>query len=223
MPGNVIEFLGSHVRDHPPPFPANQDIPGWFKQMPAEATTPGDEPTLTLKKCPPFLDAMTSGYLIPVCVDIQFEMEPDGLRFATALPILEVHPLRQIAGAPFAGRQVVVKFLNPWIVRTAPGYSSLFVQPLNRFDIPFHVLAGVVETDVYYREVNFPAICMLQPGQKFLLKKGTPIVQVIPILRESCNFSLGHTDTERRKVFEKGFEGAAGHYKEHYWQRKEFR
>ena len=28
------------------------------------------------------------------------------------------------------------------------------------------VLAGIVETDLYYREVSFPALCLMRPGQR---------------------------------------------------------
>jgi hypothetical protein len=32
----------------------------------------------TLKRCPPFLTAMTAGYIIPAPADVQFKMSADG-------------------------------------------------------------------------------------------------------------------------------------------------
>ena len=42
----------------------------------------------------------------------------------------------------------VLKFVNPWVVKTPPGYSALFVPPLNRIETPFTFFSGVVETVV---------------------------------------------------------------------------
>ena len=48
----------------PRPIPAVQGLPEWFKSMPAKAfdLTMGSE-TETVKRCPPFIDAMTYGFL----------------------------------------------------------------------------------------------------------------------------------------------------------------
>ena len=51
----------------PPPTLAGQGLPGWLKAMPMQAYSPvvaaQDD---TVKRCPPFVDAMTSGFLIPL-------------------------------------------------------------------------------------------------------------------------------------------------------------
>jgi hypothetical protein len=38
--------------------------------MPAEVPRPGEEPDRTLNLCPPYLDAITSGYIIPLSGDL---------------------------------------------------------------------------------------------------------------------------------------------------------
>ena len=50
------------------------------------------------------------------------------------------------------------KILNPWIITTPPGYSTLFVPPLNNSDDRFSIIAGIVDTDTFKNEINFPIV-----------------------------------------------------------------
>src|SRR5207237_6101100 len=56
----------------PRPVPAVQGLPDWFKSLPLKAFNPtmGEE-SFTVKKCPPFIDAMTYGFLIPLATDLE--------------------------------------------------------------------------------------------------------------------------------------------------------
>ena len=58
----------------PAPVPAALGLPDWFKAMPPQAfnavnSSVGD----TVKRCPPFIDAMTYGFLIPLICDLKVE------------------------------------------------------------------------------------------------------------------------------------------------------
>src|SRR5207302_8388030 len=131
------------------------------------------------------------GDRMPLPGEVTSTMAAGGrLGFECEGPMLDVQPAVQYAGTPFGGA-VVVKFINPWVIRTPAGYSTLIVPPLNRFEIPFQVLAGVVETDLYYREVAFPALGLMRPGQRVRLARATPIAQVIPFRREAWRSSAG--------------------------------
>ena len=58
----------------PAPLPAALGLPGWLKTMPTQAFNAinmRDEDTV--KRCPPFVDAMTSGFLIPLICDLKIE------------------------------------------------------------------------------------------------------------------------------------------------------
>lgn len=223
MSDPLIEFHcaeGLEGQPFPQPVAATQNMPQWVKQMPAQI--PGGQGTawLTAKKCPPFIDALTGGYLVPLVCDVHFTMGANALEYRSSLPIVKTHELRQLKGTPFEGL-VTVKFLNPWIIKTPPGYSCLFLQPLNRLDMPFYVVSGVVETDTYYNEINFPAVSMMRPGTTFTLTRGAPIVQVFPFKREAWTSATAVADDRLREPWESLGEGA-GHYKEHFWQRKPY-
>src|SRR5262245_60456539 len=56
----------------PPPVLAARGLPDWIKDMPAaafSATVSGEDDTV--KRCPPFIDAMTGGFLIPLFCDVR--------------------------------------------------------------------------------------------------------------------------------------------------------
>ncbi len=56
----------------PQPVPAVVGLPDWYKAMPQKSFSPiARQDTFTLKKCPPFIDAMTYGFLIPLAVDLK--------------------------------------------------------------------------------------------------------------------------------------------------------
>ncbi|MGF1633629.1 MAG: DUF6065 family protein [Phycisphaerae bacterium] len=182
----------------PRPVPARQQVPDWLKQMVAWSDTAGtsNAPKLgTLKRCPPFADAMTAGYFIPMAADATVALRADGrgMDVTCKYRLVSQHPAEQVAGTPFSARPVI-KLLCPWIVVTPPGWSTLFVKPINRFEMPLAILGGLVETDTYYGAVHFPAVWTLPPGRPLTIAAGEPIIQAIPVKRASFEMSVGARD-----------------------------
>ena len=59
----------------------------------------------------------------------------------------------------------------------------LFTHPLNRFDLPFTTLSGMVDCDLYRDSwIHFPAHWH-DMNFSGVLPKGTPIVQCLPVKR----------------------------------------
>src|SRR5260221_1724193 len=56
----------------PSPVPAREAIPGWLRTTPGAAFSDvyGDE-IRTVKQCPPFIDAMSYGFMILLPCDVQ--------------------------------------------------------------------------------------------------------------------------------------------------------
>jgi hypothetical protein len=228
MSRNLIEFHADGPERFPAPYPASRGVPQWMKDLPVErplqqGTPEGARtvPVPTVKQCPPFIEAMTCGYIIPLAGDVTFTMDAAGaLSFTAQGKIIDTqHPL-QVQGSPFE-RSLIVKFINPWVIRTPAGYSTQFVPPLNQFELPFQVLSGLVETDTYYRPVHFPTVCLLRPGNTVTLKRGTPIAQAIPIRREEWQLQTAQWDKDARVRIET--EMAAdrqGFYKDKHWKKK---
>ena len=58
----------------PPPVPATSGLPDWLRAMPPQAFNAINlREENTIKRCPPFIDAMTSGFLIPLICDLRIE------------------------------------------------------------------------------------------------------------------------------------------------------
>jgi hypothetical protein len=205
----------------PHPYPASRHVPEWFKGMAADFTS-GSEQGGTLKRCPPYLAAMTAGYVIPAPADVRLLMTPQGQFEARGkVPFLSTHFPEQVAGAPFAGSEVV-KFHNPWIIVTPPEYVCLITAPINRFELPFVPLTGIVETGVYYQEVHVPMICAMRPGQTYELRQGAPMIQVIPMRRDDWQGKVGPIDQAKRAEQQAMFQANRHFYKDHFWQKVTF-
>ena len=152
----------------PQPIPAVLGLPDWFKALPPKTfnATMGEE-TQTVKKCPPFIDAMTYGFLIPLAVDLKVQdgefswdfEPPTGLASEYPHSPVGFHDPSQVAGTPFfEDDRFIIKFNNFWTIETPPGYSLLCTHPVNRTDLPFTTLTGLVDCDTFYdTPLNFPA------------------------------------------------------------------
>jgi hypothetical protein len=225
MNENLIEFHAVEKDLIPAPFPATRGLPKWYREMAGDMQVPGVAGTMhTVKQCPPFLDAMSAGYIIPLSGDINFSRD-DGGALAFDCPggdaAVELHHPAQAAGSPWADLPVI-KFINPWIVVTPAGYSTLFLHPVNQEAGAFDVLAGVVDTDTFYAHVNFPAVCRMEKGSQYSMKRGMPLVQAIPFKRESWRAETGHADAQRLAEFTREISHSHHVYREQFHQRKVF-
>jgi hypothetical protein len=179
----------------PPPAPAAQALPGWLRTMPAQAFSGvvGDEDD-TVKRCPPFIDAMTYGFLIPLICDVRVEdgeftwdndLPPGGAVSFARSPI-GFHDASQVTGTPFfEADRFLIKFHNLWTIQAPAGYSLLFTHPANRFDLPFTTLTGMVDCDRFHDAwINFPAHWH-DVDFNGVLPRGTPVAQCFPVKRET--------------------------------------
>ena len=186
----------------PAPIPAVQGLPNWFKALPQKAFNPtAQEDIQTVKRCPPFIDAMTYGFLIPLPCDLnvsngEFSWDfdiPVNLSNTLMRSPISFHDSSQVSGTPyFREDEFVIKFNNFWTIESPAGYSLLFTHPVNRADLPFTTLTGLVDADQYRDvQVHFPAHWH-DLNFSGVLPKGTPVAQCIPVKRESW---VAHVDT----------------------------
>jgi antitoxin (DNA-binding transcriptional repressor) of toxin-antitoxin stability system len=171
------------------PVPAKQMIPDWFRAIPAidkdvlSATNNG----LTVKRCMPFLDALTTGWIIPLAATVRLEISEGGTRIDCGWEFDKVmispHGVAQVHGHPRLPMPPM-KFHNHWTIATPPGWSCLFVPPLNQPNLLFEVASGIVDTDSYQSPIHFPFFARAGDGVH-IIEQGTPIVQVIPFRRDA--------------------------------------
>lgn len=187
------EILYGVVAD---PVPAIRHIPEWFRKLkPVHMdSNPGQ---VTIKRCVPFLDALGMGYIIPtpVKVDITLAEKPEDDYFTwggAMNPVITNHADGQTQGSGWIG---TYKFENPWTIRTPPGYSCLFLPPLNRPSM-FQPVAGIVDTDTYFNRINIPFQWTVPRPWRGIIDAGEPLVQVIPFKRDEWDYELRSAEQE---------------------------
>lgn len=172
------------------PVPAKSFMPDWFKKLPPVDTNhlTAVNNGITVKRCMPFLDAMTVGWIVPLAATVRLEISDNGQTVDAGWDVDHVmvsnHAMHQIAGNPREPRPPC-KFHNYWTIKTPPGWSCLFIPPLNRPNGIFECIAGVVDTDTYHSLINFPFIATAADGV-YTLTRGMPLVQVIPFRRDAA-------------------------------------
>ena len=184
----LIDFL-------PPPVPARDALPLWLRQMAPRADSAVHGRSIrTLKQCPPFVDAMVNGFMLLLPCDLtvdagQFSWDwalpPLALRGHPRAP-LSFHVPEQLKGSPLAhGDRSAIKFNSFWTIELEPGWSLMAVHPINRDDLPFRLISGLVDADRFNAVgINFPAL-WVDAGFQGVLPRGTPIVQCFAVRRET--------------------------------------
>jgi hypothetical protein len=176
------------------PVPAKMALPEWFRKLPPvdNAVLSARNNGLTVKRCMPFLDAMTLGYILPIAATVRLEIKDGGTTVDAGWELDKVmvsnHGTHQVAGHPLAARPPM-KIHNYWTIKTPPGWSCLFVKPLNRPQGPIEVVSGVVDTDTYASLIHFPFFATAGDGVH-VIEKGTPLMQVIPFRRDAAALRL---------------------------------
>ncbi|NBP58057.1 hypothetical protein EBU71_16285 [bacterium] len=235
---NIITFTDTiGIPDEYKPVPADSIIPHWYKNLTSyvggEKRTDGNAgTTATAKRCMPMFDAISAGYIIFTHADLyisqKFDEETgkDQPYYEWAnFGALDFHPIHQLPAHPDnSGHEVSYpKWINAWAIKTPPGYSTLFIPPIHR-ETPITALSGLVDTDTYSAPVNFPFV-LKDPKMDGIIPAGTPIIQVIPIKRESWQMQEGNNQQyiEQQKTRSKLRSKFFDSYKNQYRQIKEYK
>ena len=128
--------------------------------------------------------------------------------------LVSPHGAWQATGNPWEPR-ALMKFHNPWAIRTPPGWSCLFTAPLNHKHDVVQILGGVVDTDRYQAPVNFPFVTIADDGTH-VLEKGTPLVQVIPFQRSALKAAVRAEtpdEADERERHHRSTLAGAGYYR----------
>ena len=239
----LIKFRATDYRSEnliEPPKPAISFIPEWYKK--AKVLFPGESaagidrysgaPNTTYKACSPFMDSLSMGYIWGCPVDMEIKKIQDGdktnysIRWRTSGDFISDHSENQHPGLPTPQNSVagVLKWEFPYVTITPPGYSTMFTHPINRSDLPFVTLTGVVDTDEYPLPIKLPFQLLDFEGDSLIIEKGTPLCQMIPIKREPWVSSVEAVDEDldAKSNFEY-FSKIVRAYKSRHWHKKEYR
>lgn len=222
------------------PVPAKINIPDWYKKLKHTWKEKN------IKGCMPFLDSLTSGYILKIPQDLyighnvdhpvtkqkdsffQASLERDRQEFHRKINMNfkdenEIHDKLQLGkDCPYHQKNKDLPFykiLNPFKIKTPPGYSTLFVPPLNNKDDRFEIISGIVDTDTFTAEINFPIIINgdKYPVLETIFKKGTPYVQCIPFKRDKWKMEV-KAEVDKSVSFARTF--LQDDYKKVWWNKK---
>lgn len=218
----------------PEPRPANKALPDWYRQLNDFNEVEDHEErdrVKTVRRCMPFFDAMSMGWIIPVPEDLRVRVDEDrnvwfGWESDDDLAGL-FHPNQIARALPTGDDEIVMNFTGSWVAIAPEGYSLLVTSPLNRFDSRFESFSGVIDIDQYYTPLG--TICRWTGGEyEGTIEKGTPMVQVIPFKRDAM-ISDAVVDTlsedeqqqmDRQKEELADMDETDNQYRDLYWQSK---
>jgi len=187
------------------PVRASNMIPEWYKQQPFG----DDKPSATIKRCMPILDMMSAGYMYVMPADVwidatnpnflDFGLQDESIRSYTP-QILTDHQHYQYDHYPIDPiYHKEVMRVNPlWAIETPPGYSTLFIEPTHRYPTPIKAIPGIIDTDSFASS-GFLSFNVLA-GFKGIVKQGTPLIQMIPFLREDWESKWGSVTIDNMDV-----------------------
>ena len=209
----------------PHPKPSSRFIPNEYKKL--ERFDKKNFHTPTVKTCVPFLDSLTAGYIIPFDQDYLIDPVEKDFSVTPANRETDDFGFHSKAQLPKEWQNITGehagKFHNKWLIKTPPGYSCLFIKPMNRLEERFSIISGIVDTDTYINVINFPFI-LHKRDEQFLIKKGEPMVQVIPFKRESWKGWVGFY---KEKLHAKSLKLLRSEwvdkYKNMFWSKKSFK
>lgn len=217
------------------PCPTKSKVPNWYRNIDRYLNknkiplAPNGQTSLTVKACVPFLDTITHGYTISLPFDV-YAVNPDeyGYRLiwnTSQYSVIESHSFNQISPdiLPDGYEKNPFKWINPWIIKTPRDYSVLILHPMQRSELPFLTLSGIVDSDSYNLPINFPFL--LKKDFYGLIKKGTPIAQIVPIKRESWTHEIGTFNEIKNEANSSNVKYQAmleNAYKKIWWNKKDF-
>jgi hypothetical protein len=209
--------------------PAKNHVPEWYKKNPKwknnEILTIGKGFNTTLKHCTPFLDSLTTGYMIVLSNDL-YVKNNDGAPFISwnhcDFPPLARENPANVNLIP-TGHYPLEFVWQTGVANKIPiGYSALFTHPLNRHDLPFTTLSGIVDGGFIMNpkgQIPF----YVKDGFEGIIPQGTPIIQIIPFYQQS--WSHKKTKNLYKKSQEHSLMASSliyGWYKKTFWIRKKY-
>jgi hypothetical protein len=191
----LFRFIPSPSVDkkHSHPLAIKRVVPEWYKNAEKYYMEKGHE-VAGLKTCLPFLDALTLGYVLVTPVDIHVSKTEKGeLNLAWDNDLISYSIINERKGLightiprPPGHEENHLIWNSQWGWKVPKGYSVVVTHPLNRHDLPFTTLSGVVDSDGFIAWGNTPFF--IKEGFTGIIPAGTPYAQLIPYKRDKWTY-----------------------------------
>ena len=186
-----------------PPIPASKTLPDWWLKMPSstdQSCPMREKRNETIKSCMPVLDALSAGYTQRLWTDIYIKDDGKSYRYAIAPEpmIMRQYSHDHRFPVPEDYYNIECAWQMPYIPQTPPGSSCLITHPVNRIDLPFFTMSGIIDTDadLFVRWGQLPFY--IRKGFTGLIPCGTPLYQIIPFERNKWKTEACAVDEDYR-------------------------
>lgn len=221
------------------PIPAHKMISEWYKKADRFVKDPNTEEFVigpdkgkipTWKACPAVFDVMITGYFLKTPCDVHFYINNKGK--------IDCKIDDEMYEDFCTPRPPMVQFYQPdnyyldhfawmidWGVVLPPGYSALYLTPMNRFDLPFINTVGIIDNDKINLSGSLPFF--VQQGFTGTIPAGTPYVQIFPFKREDWDSEIIIEDPKKLHI--KNYKNSkkyrvkdGGVYKNQDWEKRTY-
>jgi len=220
------------------PQPVLKTLPEWYTSADRFAKMPSGEPYIgpdagkipTWKSCPALYDVMGTGYVERIPCDLEFYYNDFGVISVKVLNSRDQNfvgtrsPMPQFQ-VPHGYDENHFAWWSEWGVELPKGYSALYTQPLNRYELPFMTTNGIIDND----KVNMPGTIpfFVKKGWTGIIEAGTPYMQLIPFKRENWDSEIVIEDSS--KIYQKNVDNSTkyrkpngGVYQKDVWERRRY-
>jgi hypothetical protein len=237
-----IKFISNRVwlsEEHPSaPKPTSKDLPNWYISADRFCKRPGGETYVhpdgskepSWKACPALYDVLTTGYVYKTPCDIEFFIDDNNniaVKVADRryMDVVQVRNPIQDFVEPLGYHKKHFAWYPGWGVEVPDGYSVLYSQPFNRYDLPFLTTSGIVDND----KVNLPGTMPFFISKDWVgvLPAGTPYAQMMPFKRE--DWSSEHVELPNNLIIKRNVENGrkyrvpnGGVYLRDVWEKRKY-
>ena len=220
------------------PGPIVKTIPEWYRQAPRYYKDPAgnnykDQEGNNIhswKSCPVVYDGMGTGYAFKTPCDLTFTRDSRGIPHVQIMDdrfpnFVQERPPMPGFQVPWGYDQHHFAWYGEWAVKLPTGYSALYIQPMNRYELPFQTTSGIIDSD----NVNLFGTVPFFIAKDFegILPKGTPFLQIIPFKREDWKSEYEYPD--HMKIYEDNMANiekyrtpSGGVYLNQVWNRRKY-
>lgn len=220
------------------PKPTIKTLPDWYRKADRFAINPHtktywEDPMVggkipTWKACPAVFDIMGTGYVYRTPCDVEFYEENGNIKVKVLDELnkdfIQIRPPMYQFTPPMGYHESHFAWWSDWAVKVPEGYSVLYSQPFNRFELPFMTTSGIIDND----KVNLPGTMpfFVVKGFTGVIPAGTPYAQMLPFKRESWESTVD-ADISHMKMSTNNMENSkkyrlpdGGVYQKEVWTRR---
>lgn len=218
------------------PISSNKTIPSWYLSQDRYIKNNNNQYALdesgakipNWKACPAIYDILSSGYMLRTPCDITFYVKNNNLEIKIHKRYADfIQKRSEMHGFPAPEGYLKDHFAwwPDWGIRVPDGYSVLYSQPFNRFDLPFLNTTGIVDQDKVHVPGTIPFF--IRKDWEGTIYKNTPYLQLFPFKRDDWESEL--LELSENDIYYKNIENSysyrkpgGGVYLNQTWERRKY-